>query len=178
MLDVVHVGLHALGHGLLVGVAMQAAGLGQTRDSGAHPVADSVAPNRVGIALRVARHVGPRTNQAHVSAQHVPKLGQLVEMASAKPWMKYPRIARNRLKVGIRLTVHAAELPNGKLLAPVAIARLRKKYGSAASKANPEGNQGHQWCQDYQCDCGTQHVKDPLHRGRPTRSQGLKAPIQ
>ena len=63
--------------------------------------------------------------------------------------MKYPRIARNRLKVGVSLTVHAAELPNDKLLAAVAVARLRKKYGSAAAKTNPERNKGHQGRQDH-----------------------------
>ena len=126
MLDVVDVGFDAFSHCGFVGVAVQSAGLGESGDSGAHPMADSVAPNRVGVALRVAFHVGARSDEAHVAAKHVPELGQLVEVARTQPRVQHPRIAGNRLKVRVGMGVHTAELPNRELIAPVAVSGLCK----------------------------------------------------
>ncbi len=81
VLDVVDVVLDA---GREIAVAPQAVDLGPAAHPGLHHVARQIMRNFRGQPLDMERSFGPRTDETHLTAKHIPKLWQLVEVPSAE----------------------------------------------------------------------------------------------
>ncbi len=68
--------LHSLGG---VGKTPAAVYLCPAGDAGLHGVTRHVAREHAAVLLGLAEHVGPRAHHRHFAAQHIEKLGKLVE---------------------------------------------------------------------------------------------------
>src|SRR6266403_1186058 len=78
--DVVEIVLDAFAQG---GIAAPAVDLRPAGDPGFDAVADHVVGNSLRELADEYRALGSRPDQAHVSFEHVPKLGQLIEAGAA-----------------------------------------------------------------------------------------------
>src|SRR5215470_9210543 len=111
-LDVLDVVLDAL---LERGVAAQAVDLGPTGDPRLHLVAEHVAGHGLAEPLDEDRPLRTRPHHAHLAAQHVDELGQLVE-AEAPEEGAEPSAARvagvgpHRARAPLGVGLHGAEL--------------------------------------------------------------------
>src|SRR5215470_8163100 len=93
--------------------------------------------------------VGPRSNQRHIPAQNVDKLGQLVDARSAKKCANscHTRVIARRLRdrISIFLHAHRSELEHHKLAAIEPFSILEKEDRTLSIEPNGQGRDRHDW---------------------------------
>ncbi|MNH18834.1 hypothetical protein D3C79_785550 [compost metagenome] len=97
------------------------------------------------------------TDQAHVTFNHIPKLGQLIQTAGAKETAKgrHPLCIRQRVSLGIMGIAHGTELDHFEGLAVQPRPDLAKKHRGTESLANQVGNhRDHRRKDNEPCACG------------------------
>ena len=118
--------------------------------------------NREDLAAQVFRPFrydlgifGTGTDQGHLASQHVPQLGQLVELGEAQPAAEGgdARVILSgdrRTLVGLRAFIHAAELQHAEVPAALACAQAAIKDRTRRFAADEGGEQGEQRCEEEQ----------------------------
>ena len=117
-----------------------------------------------GVAVEVAHQQRPRADEAHVAAEHIPKLRQLVEAQSAD----HPSDARQALFVGeqcsggVALVGHRPELGDVEGASAESRTCLSEEHRPADRRGSCDGNDRHDRCRrgsDWQSDG---EVEEPL----------------
>ncbi len=154
--DVVNIVLDAAGE---VVTSAQAVDLRPARHARLHEVAGEIMGDLFREVFDVMRTFGARTDEAHVSAQDVPELGQLIQVPATHKTSeaKQPGVAGLGADMdvvrlgGIRR--HAAELPEREQASAGAHASLCKKHGSVGRLAFDEQcEHGHHGCGEDEAD--------------------------
>ena len=118
--------------------------------------------------------LGPRSDQTHLSSQHVPELWQLVEPAAAEKTadaidavvvLAAPDGARRRLGV----LAHRAEFVNGELTPLKADAALVIENRSGRSELHEHGDHGHDRRRQDQADSRSDQVEHSLFGAQQPR---------
>ena len=124
------------------------------------------------IVLRVHHDVllelGPRADQAHVSAQDVPELRQLVDLGLPQEVSdaRDSRVAAHRdPRADLRGVVdHGAELEHGERPEVPPHAPLAEEHGARAVEPDRDGRDQEDRGEQDQARCRQQEVQHPLHR--------------
>ena len=152
--------------GVLVAVAQR----GEVGDARAH--AEHALARRGRIVLDVARHLGPRPDQAHAAAQHVDQLRQFVELGAAQQRAHAGdariaghgelRAGRSRQSRHSGRVVHRAELEDAKRLPITAYTHLTEKHRPLRIEPDQQRHHQQQRRKQQQAECGGGDVERSL----------------
>src|SRR5205814_40596 len=117
-------------------------------------------------------------NEAHLTAQDVPQLWQLVEAEAPeeRPEPRASRVVRPRPhRAGLALGVHAhrAELEHPEALAVQAHPLLAVEDGPAGDELERRGDREHHGCGEDQCPAPDDEVQHALRHAIPAVERGL-----
>ena len=154
VLDIPDVALHAPFHlPQLTRLAPESRHLGPPGDARLHKVAHHVLVDERAVYLGMVEHVRARAHNAHVAAQHVEELRQLVDVGLAHEVAKgkLARVVLGALNaVGVFVDVHRAELVAIELLAVHARAGLPEEHRAGTLQLYAQGYERHERSQAQQ----------------------------
>src|SRR5438445_10924450 len=148
-------------------VAPPAVERGPARDPRLHLVAEHVAGHAAPELLHEARALGARSDEAHLAAQHVEELGQLVEARASQEdaERRAAWVVRARpYGPGLRLGVHAPrpELQHPETPPVYTHALLVVQNGPRRRELEPDGDRQHDRRGDRQTKSAEDQVERPL----------------
>jgi hypothetical protein len=114
--------------------------------------------------MHLFRRFGPRSDQAHVSLEHVEKLGQLVELPSSEcgTGSRDAAVARRRDNATLASDAHRSKFPDAERLAVFANAYLAEEDRRTIVQNHHQSDTGKDWHKKYQPSSGTSRVEEPL----------------
>ena len=98
-----------------------------------------------GVALHISRHLGTRPHEAHIAHQHVPELGQFIQLGlaqkAADPGDARILVFGQRHAHVVGIDDHGPEFPDAERLPELADPGLPVEDGTPASELDQQANQ-------------------------------------